>query len=34
VGIKAPFPFGWIKVVEYGEGVAAAFGAKLLADLK
>jgi crotonobetainyl-CoA:carnitine CoA-transferase CaiB-like acyl-CoA transferase len=30
---QAPSPFNAIKVVECGEGVAAAFGAKLLADL-
>src|SRR6266478_2492662 len=28
-----PTPFSEMKIVEYGEGVSAAFGAKLLADL-
>jgi crotonobetainyl-CoA:carnitine CoA-transferase CaiB-like acyl-CoA transferase len=30
---QARTPFGSIKVVECGEGVSAAFGTKLLADL-
>jgi crotonobetainyl-CoA:carnitine CoA-transferase CaiB-like acyl-CoA transferase len=33
VNSKAPSPFGSIKVVECGQGISAAFGAKLLADL-
>jgi crotonobetainyl-CoA:carnitine CoA-transferase CaiB-like acyl-CoA transferase len=30
---KKPSPFGTIKVVECGEGISAAFGAKMLADI-
>jgi crotonobetainyl-CoA:carnitine CoA-transferase CaiB-like acyl-CoA transferase len=30
---KSDSPFGAIKIVEYGEGISAAFAAKLLADL-